>query len=67
MDSYIGNPGSGYMTSSPCWQSARIVYHMMGFAPGVTTTRSGPAESRPFRSRNSATASRSSGMPGAGT
>ena len=41
---------------------------MIGFAPGVTTTRSGETpRSRPVRSRNAATASRSAGIPGAGT
>ena len=40
---------------------------MIGLAPGVTTTRSGDTRIRPVRSRNAATASRSAGIPGAGT
>ena len=44
-----------------------MVKNMIGLAPGVTTTRSGVVRSRPVRSRNAATASRSSGVPGAGT
>jgi hypothetical protein len=41
IDSYIGNPGSGRMTSSPSSHSARMVKNMIGLAPGVTTTRAG--------------------------
>ena len=41
--------------------------NMIGLAPGVTITRSGDTAIRPVRSRNSATASRSGGTPGAGT
>jgi hypothetical protein len=44
-----------------------IVKNMIGLAPGVTTTWSGEACIRPVLSRNSATATRSSGIPGAGT
>ena len=67
IDSYIGNPGSGYSTSSPGPASAMMVKNMIGLAPGVTTTRSGEVRSRPVRSRNAATDSRRAGIPGAGT
>ena len=40
-DSYIGNPGLGYITSSPRSIRAMMAKNMMGFAPGVTTTCSG--------------------------
>ena len=44
-----------------------MVKNMIGLAPGVTTTRSGEVRSRPVRSRNAVTDSRSAGIPGAGT
>ena len=40
---------------------------MIGLAPGVTTTRSAVVSIRPVLDRNAATASRSGGIPGAGT
>ena len=38
IDSYIGNPGFGYKTSSPGSINARAQKNIIGFPPGVTTT-----------------------------
>ena len=40
IDSYIGNPGFGYNTSSPESTSASMVKNITGLPPGVMTTLS---------------------------